>query len=130
MCDYSLHDVASRKAEVGDTLMLRKFGRHQVTGFGRLEDGPTCVTCIPHGTKLEVVRKEKDVAVAIFGHNDKGDWRDGIIFADDPNAIFSLQGLPLGLMARVVALPVAKPPAPVERKPTILQGIRQLVFPG
>ena len=111
MCDYSLHDVKSRKAAKGDDLMLRKFGWHNVTGFGRPEDGAQCVTCVPHGATLLVTFSDGKAREAIFGHNDNGQWADGLIFANVPNFVYSLQDVALGAMAKVIMLPLDKSPA-------------------
>ena len=90
--------------------MLGKFGEYKVTAFGRPEDGTVCVTCVQHGTKLLVTGRDKKAREAIFGHNDKGQWKDGLIFSDTPSAVLSLQDLALGTMAKVVTLPLAKAP--------------------
>ena len=110
MCDYSLHDVKSRPAKKDDKLMLGTFGQYKVRGFGRPEDGTACVTCVPHGSMLEVTRFGRKPERAIFGHNDNGSWHDGLVFASEPNVVVSLQDLDLGTTATVWALPrVDKP---------------------
>ena len=50
MCDYSLHDVKSRPAKVGDKLTTRKF-HSGTTGFSAPEDASMAV-CILPGTEL------------------------------------------------------------------------------
>ena len=50
MCDYSLHDVKSRPAKVGDKLTTRKF-YSGTTGFSAPEDASTAVCVLP-GTEL------------------------------------------------------------------------------
>ena len=50
MCDYSLHDVKSRPAKVGDKLTTRKF-YSGTTGFSAPEDASMAV-CILPGTEL------------------------------------------------------------------------------
>ena len=50
MCDYSLHDVKSRPAKVGDKLTTRKFDTG-TTGFSAPEDESMAV-CILPGTEL------------------------------------------------------------------------------
>jgi len=112
MCDYSLqHDVRSRNAAAGDKLVLGRYGPFRVRAFGRAEDGE-CVTCLPFGAKLEVVRPGQPAEAAYFGHNDGGLWRDGLIFASSPNAVVSLQKLEVGATATVLALPRSAPARP------------------
>jgi hypothetical protein len=50
MCDYSLHDVKSRPAKVGDKLTTRKF-YSGTTGFSAPEDASMAVCVLP-GTEL------------------------------------------------------------------------------
>ena len=50
MCDYSLQDVRSRPAKVGDKLTTRDFGTG-TRGFAAAEDGRVAV-CILPGTEL------------------------------------------------------------------------------
>jgi hypothetical protein len=50
MCDYSLHNVKSRPATVGDKLTTRDFGTGTI-GFAAAEDANVAV-CIRPGTEL------------------------------------------------------------------------------
>lgn len=50
MCDYSLHNVKSRPAKVGDMLTTRDFGTG-TRGFAAVEDASTAVCVLP-GTEL------------------------------------------------------------------------------
>ena len=50
MCDYSLHNVKSRSAKIGDTLTTRNFGTG-TRGFAAPEDLSTAVCVLP-GTEL------------------------------------------------------------------------------
>ena len=50
MCDYSLEDVKSRAANVGDKLTAHRFPRY-TTGFAASED-IECAVCIQPGTEL------------------------------------------------------------------------------
>jgi hypothetical protein len=50
MCDYSLHNVASRPAKVGDRLTTRDFGTG-TRGFAASEDARIAVCVLP-GTEL------------------------------------------------------------------------------
>jgi hypothetical protein len=54
MCDYSLHNVASRPAKVGDKLTTRNFGAG-TRGFSAPED-PSTAVCVLPGTELAFSR--------------------------------------------------------------------------
>lgn len=55
MCDYSLHNVKSRAARVGDKLATRNFGTG-TRGFAAPEDAETAVCLLP-GTELAFARE-------------------------------------------------------------------------
>jgi hypothetical protein len=55
MCDYSLHNVTSRPAKVGDKLTTRDFGTG-TRGFAASEDGNVAV-CVRPGTELSFGRE-------------------------------------------------------------------------
>jgi hypothetical protein len=57
MCDYSLHHVASRPAEVGDKLITTRFDQGLTRGFAALED-PNVAVCLMPGTEIAF---DKDV---------------------------------------------------------------------
>ena len=57
MCDYSLHNVKSRPAKVGDKLTIRDFGTG-TRGFSAAEDMNVAVCVLP-GTELSF---EEEVA--------------------------------------------------------------------
>ena len=64
MCDYSLHDVASRPARVGDKLVSTRFPGTYTRGFAAEADREVAVCLLP-GTELAF---EGDVRVdAIYG---------------------------------------------------------------
>ena len=69
MCDYSLHNVKSRPAKVGDKLTTRNFGTG-TRGFAALEDVSVAVCVLP-GTELsfadEVRRLIRGPGVKVFG---------------------------------------------------------------
>ncbi len=68
MCDYSLHQVASRPAQVGDELVTTRFDRSITRGFAAAGE-PDVAVCLLPGTELafkEVVRYEP--RLAFFGH--------------------------------------------------------------
>jgi hypothetical protein len=62
MCDYSLHDVASRPAKVGDRLVTTKF-RHSITGGFAALGEPEVAVCLRPGTELAF---DHDIA---YGHS-------------------------------------------------------------
>jgi hypothetical protein len=62
MCDYSLHHVQSRAAQVGDKLTTRNFGTG-TRGFAAPENPGTAVCVLP-GTELAFA---EDVAFVSFG---------------------------------------------------------------
>ena len=51
MCDYSLHDVASRPAKVGDKLVSSQFPNAITRGFADPAD-PRVAVCLMPGTEL------------------------------------------------------------------------------
>jgi hypothetical protein len=51
MCDYSLHDVASRPASVGDKLVSARFNNSITRGFASF-DQPNVAVCMLPGTEL------------------------------------------------------------------------------
>jgi len=51
MCDYSLHYIASRPAEIGDKLVTMEFANTVTRGFASVEDPMTAV-CLRPGTEL------------------------------------------------------------------------------
>ena len=62
MCDYSLQNVKSRAARVGDKLTTRNFGTG-TRGFAAPED-PTTAVCILPGTELAF---SEEIAVGASG---------------------------------------------------------------
>jgi hypothetical protein len=51
MCDYSLHDVATRPAKVGDKLISTHFTNSLTRGFAAVGE-PNVAVCLPPGTEL------------------------------------------------------------------------------
>jgi hypothetical protein len=51
MCDYSLHAVATRPAEVGETLVSTKFRSTTTRGFAS-SDNPEVAVCLRPGTEI------------------------------------------------------------------------------
>ena len=71
MCDYSLHNVKSRPAKVGDKLTTRDFGMG-TRGFAPSEDASVAV-CVQPGTELSFAREVTCQSIGMSG------WRDKII---------------------------------------------------
>jgi hypothetical protein len=65
MCDYSLHNVKSRAARVGDQLTTRNFGTG-TRGFAASEDADTAV-CLMPGTELAFSREVACTATGFLG---------------------------------------------------------------
>ena len=71
MCDYSLHNVKSRPAKVGDKLTTRDFGTG-TRGFAASEDANVAV-CVRPGTELSFAREVTCQSIGMLG------WRDKVI---------------------------------------------------
>ena len=69
MCDYSLHNVKSRPAKVGDKLTTRDFGTG-TRGFAPSEDRNVAVCVLP-GTELSFTSEVKCLRTGLFGWRDK-----------------------------------------------------------
>ena len=65
MCDYSLHNVKSRPAKVGDKLTTRKFNTG-TRGFAAPEDASTAVCVLP-GTELAFAKEVRYRRSRFFG---------------------------------------------------------------
>ena len=71
MCDYSLYNVKSRPAEVGDKLTTRDFGTG-TRGFSASEDA-SVVVCVRPGTELSFADEVRCLPTGLFS------WRDKVI---------------------------------------------------
>ena len=69
MCDYSLHNVKSRPAKVGDKLTTRDFGTG-TRGFAALEDASMAVCVLP-GTELAFAGDVASVQAGMLGWKTK-----------------------------------------------------------
>ena len=69
MCDYSLHNVKSRPAKVGDKLTTRNFGTG-TRGFAASEDRSVAVCVLP-GTELSFATEVTCPRSGPFGWGDK-----------------------------------------------------------
>ena len=122
MCDYSLHAVASRPAQVGETLITTTFRGTSTRGFAS-ESEPDVAVCMLPGTELafaENVRydnrwiwtREVDFRVGKFGHIDPhvpDRHHDAIEFPDGSRVLVTL--LCEGQRVTVLQLPVLQQPA-------------------
>jgi hypothetical protein len=71
MCDYSLQNVRSRPAAVGDKLVTRDFGTG-TRGFGAAQDAGLAV-CVRPGTELAFDGEVSCIATGLLP------WRDRVI---------------------------------------------------
>jgi hypothetical protein len=126
MCDYSLHAVATRPAEVAETLVSTNFstGTH---GFASQED-PKVAVCLRPGTELAfendvqtdgmMFRKNIGVRLARFRQinlSQRYQHHDALEFSN--GAIVLVTNLAAGQRATVLQLPAS----PIEEKPQASQ---------
>ena len=128
MCDYSLHNVKSRPAKVGDKLTTRSFGTG-TRGFAASEDANVAVCVLP-GTELSFSSEVICQASGLFPWRDKvmkhttaifrqvnkqrvAAHHDALEFADGQIILLTL--LAEGQRATVLQLP-AEPKAADERE--------------
>ena len=64
MCDYSLHNVKTRPAKVGDKLTTRNFGTG-TRGFAASED-PSMAVCVLPGTELSFADAVACVSIGLL----------------------------------------------------------------
>jgi hypothetical protein len=115
MCDYSLHNVASRPAKVGDKLSITSFHGTWTQGFAAVGE-PNRAVCLLPGTEVafdKEVRhgnfwrsKNTGQKAAVFRQLDKntpGVFHDALEFAD--GQIVLLTRLRKGQHATVLQLP-------------------------
>jgi hypothetical protein len=122
MCDYSLEHIASREAEVNETLVSTRFGDSISRGFAGVND-PNVAVCVRPGTELAFEhdvefenllgagRESTGARVARFRQIDPGArhiHHDALEFPD--GRIVLLTRLAEGQRATVLQLP-AKPQA-------------------
>jgi hypothetical protein len=122
MCDYSLHAVATRPAQVGETLITTTFRGTSTRGFAAVNE-PDVAVCIRPGTELafaENVRydnrwiwtRQVNFRVGKFGATDQhipDRHHDTIEFPDGSRVLVTL--LCEGQRATVLQLPVVQQPA-------------------
>ena len=71
MCDYSLHNVASRPARVGDKLVSTSFISSSTRGFAAAGE-PRVAVCLLPGTELAFEENVKCESAYGFGHKRLG----------------------------------------------------------
>jgi hypothetical protein len=119
MCDYSLENVMTRPAKVGDKLVIASFVTSITRGFAAVED-PKVAVCLRPGTEVAFDREVEYDAVLPFFHNrrtganvarfrqietDIPGHRDALEF---PNGkLVLITKLAKGQVARVLQLPAA-----------------------
>jgi hypothetical protein len=131
MCDYSLHQIASRPAKVGDELVTTEFANTFTRGFAAVGE-PTTAVCLFAGTELafrEEVERDHllDKLLPWLRLGTLGDRvaRFRQIAVDRPNVhhdalefangkIAFVTTLRPGQRATVVQLPVRRDGAPIE----------------
>src|SRR5260370_27407973 len=69
MCDYSLHNVKSRPAKVGDKLITREFGTG-TRGFAASDNNDVAV-CVMPGTELSFASEVRRLSTGLFARRDK-----------------------------------------------------------
>ena len=78
MCDFSLHNIKSRPAKVGDRLTTRNFGTG-TRGFAASEDA-TVAVCVLPGTELAFAHEVERLPTRLWP------WHDSVI--EHKTAIF------------------------------------------
>jgi hypothetical protein len=119
MCDYSLHAVATRPAQVGETLITTTFRGTATRGFAS-KDEPDVAVCMLPGTELAfadnvrydsrwIWTRQVDFRVGKFGATDQhipNRHHDTIEFPDGRQVLVTL--LCEGQRATVLQLPVVQ----------------------
>jgi hypothetical protein len=127
MCDYSLHAVATRPAEVAETLVSTNFSTGGTRGFASPDD-PKVAVCLRPGTEIAfendvqtggmMFRKNIGVRLARFRQIDLNkpyQHHDALEFSN--GAIVLVTNLTAGQRATVLQLPAT----PIEERPQVLQ---------
>ena len=131
MCDYSLHNVRSRAAKIGDLLTTHKFSEYS-RGFSAAED-PSMAVCLLPGTELAFAEEVRWVRrwpwtrslirqkTAIFRQINKDAPRthhDALEFADGKIVLLTL--LQEGQKATVLQLPATGVPAKTPQRSAVV----------
>jgi hypothetical protein len=125
MCDYSLHEVSSRPAKVGDKLITTEFSNTLTRGFAAVDE-PNVAVCVLPGTELAfdaAVQHQRTWLQSIFFRKNR--WNTGHtigrfrqVHLDDPRrhhdaiefpdgAVVLLTCLRAGQRAKVLQMPAA-----------------------
>ena len=129
MCDYSLHAVATRPAQVGETLITTTFRGTSTRGFAS-ESAPGVAVCMLPGTELAFAKnvrydkrfiwtREINFRVGKFGVTDPhapDRHHDAIEFPDGRRVLVTL--LCEGQRVSVLQLPVVQ--QVTERAPSVI----------
>ncbi len=136
MCDYSLHAVASRPAEVGEKLVSAKFHGTTTRGFAAENDGQVAV-CLRPGTELAfeseaqcdglmMFKKNIGARLARFRQLDTDRFnqhRDALEFSN--GAVVLVTNLAVGQSATVLQLPANPVELPNANGTLIRDDLRQ-----
>ena len=127
MCDYSLHAVASRAAEAGETLVVSGFYGTSSRGFAS-PDTPSVAVCLRPGTEIAfeeeacregvLFRRRTGDRVARFRQIDTDNpttHHDALEFPD--GTIVKVNELIVGQRARIVQLPAEPKPVAPKQEP-------------
>jgi hypothetical protein len=140
MCDYSLHNVATRLAKVGDKLVTTKFRGTMTRGFAAFDE-PAVAVCLRSGSELAFecdveheptllrwtpfLRRAKSVGkLARFRQvniSQQGVHHDALEFSD--GTIVLLTHLRLGQRANVLQLPSERQSSNLVDAPTDLVSV-------
>ncbi len=129
MCDYSLENVITRPAQVGDKLVTTSFSNSVTRGFAALED-PKVAVCLRPGTEIAFEREIEYEGLLPFLRNRKAgaklarfrqisndipSHRDALEF---PNGkVVLLTKLVRGQHAKVLQLPACAQTTELEGQP-------------
>jgi hypothetical protein len=122
MCDYSLHQVASRPAKVGDRLVATDFAKSITRGFAAVGQ-PDVAVCLLPGTELAFDQTvQYDRALWLFGKArvDHKVARFCQVDVDDPNVHHDALEFSDGTIVKVTRL-VSGQTAAVLQLPALAQ---------
>jgi hypothetical protein len=106
MCDYSLQEIASRPAKVGDKLVSTRFQSSITRGFSAIGD-PSVAVCLMPGTEIAFDRDvEKHATMPFFSNRKCGGQvaRFRQINLDQPHAHHDALEFPNGEVVLVTEL--------------------------
>ena len=129
MCDYSLHVVSSRPAELAETIITTKFRGTRTRGFASPADSATAV-CLRPGTEVvfeddvyaeswffRMPRKVNDrlARFRLVNMDNPEQHHDALEFANGRTVLVT--DLIAGQRARILQLPVSRSEKPAETEP-------------